>query len=418
VDRTHNTAEVKKAPRNGPPNRDGAAPPPPRNWSAGAETVKTFPKEFNRNLLKSLDRRFMIILLLVFIIEPALIINLALNYQPFTDSSDVAKLQAKYADIFLSEFEVETPEETVVQNELLFQASEMAKQVAGETYGTSSGPALPSLRPGAGTQETRAASREESRTRRGISAAARGRARNAMSEEVGRVGLLGIITSGSNLVSEAPAVQVLDYAAMNGRDLDQVLSEVRTTKVPRLGTDYFGPSVGSGLGGMLNPDDIVMAERAVRGTRFTESGVNTEDVVTSLGAAPRKRVEANRKFEAVKREPSLTGFGARHDESRDAELASREPAHIRAVVMKHNAAIQDCYRKQLKHNPTLKCKVTVRITIDYTGHVIGVNVISSTVDLPELNQCIVAKITRWNDFGAMDPSTTPVTFKQTYVFGY
>lgn len=360
----------------------------------------------------------MIILLLVFIIEPALIINLALNYQPFTDSSDVAKLQAKYADIFLSEFEVETPEETVVQNELLFQASEMAKQVAGETYGTSSGPALPSLRPGAGTQETRAASREESRTRRGISAAARGRARNAMSEEVGRVGLLGIITSGSNLVSEAPAVQVLDYAAMNGRDLDQVLSEVRTTKVPRLGTDYFGPSVGSGLGGMLNPDDIVMAERAVRGTRFTESGVNTEDVVTSLGAAPRKRVEANRKFEAVKREPSLTGFGARHDESRGAELASREPAHIRAVVMKHNAAIQDCYRKQLKHNPTLKCKVTVRITIDYTGHVIGVNVISSTVDLPELNQCIVAKITRWNDFGAMDPSTTPVTFKQTYVFGY
>ncbi len=418
MDHTHNTAEVKPTTRQAPAPRDGAARPPIKKVSFDPETPITFPKEFNRSLLKSIDRRFLVILLLVLILEPALIINMILNYQPMTDSGDVAKLQARYADLFLSEFEVETPEIAAPQNELLFQASEMAKKMAGQAYGTAAGPALPDLRPGAGRRETKAASRETSRARRGATATARGRAREALSQEVGRVGLLGIITAGSNVVAEAPALQVLDYAAAQGRDLDQALAEVKTMRAPRLGTDYFGPAVGSGLGGEFDPNGIVMQQRDVRGMRFTDSGLRGEDVVTSLGAAPRKRVEANREFVVVKREPSLTGFGSRHDQEGEAGLASRAPERIRAIVLKHNPAIQDCYRKQLKRNPTLKAKVSVRITIDYTGHVIGVNVLSSTVDLPELNRCIIAKITRWNDFGAMEPSVKSVTFKQTYVFGY
>lgn len=417
MDQTHNTTEVKPAARPTPPKREGAAPPF-RKTSLQTIPPTTFPKEFNRSLLKSIDRRFLIILLLVLIIEPALIINMILNYQPTVDDGDVAKLQAKYADLFLSEFEVETPETVSTQSDMMFQASEMAKKMAGEAYGTTTGPALPDLRPGAGTRETRAASREASRARRGVATAARMQAREALSQEVGRVGLLGIITSGSNLVAEAPALQVLDYAVAQGRDLDQTLAEVKTMRAPRLGTDYFGPEIGSGLGGEFDPSDIVMEQREVRGMRFTDSGLRGEDVVQGLGRAPRKRVDANREFAVVKRDPSLTGFGAKNDEEVLASNASREPDRIRAIVMKHNAAIQDCYRKQLKKNPTLKAKVTVRITIDYTGHVIGVNVVNSTVDLPELNQCIVAKITRWNDFGRMDPSVKPVTFRQTYAFGY
>ncbi len=415
MDRTHNTAEVKQAPLGSPPPREGAPKPLGKKPSSGVETPVTFPKEFNRNFLKSLDRRFVFILLMVLIIEPALIINLLLNYQPLVEGDDVAKLQAKYADLFLSEFEVETPEETLAQNELLLQASELAKKMAGEAYGTAGSPALPDLRPGAGTAETRAASREESQARRGVAAVARGRAREALTQEVGRVGLLGIITAGSNLIAQGSAEQVLDYAAMKGRDLDAALAEVKGVRVPRLGTDYFGTAIGSGLGGS---GDIIMMEREVRGSRFTDSGVKSDDVVTSLAAAPNKRVEANRTFEVVKREPSLTGLRGRHGQNGDDMIASRDPERIRAIVTRHNAAIQDCYRKQLKHNPTLKCKVSVRITIDYTGHVIGVNIVSSTVDLPELSQCLISKITRWKDFGEMAPSTKPVTFKQTYVFGY
>lgn len=416
MDHTHNTAEINRVTRQAP--RDGSAPPPNKKAAPAPQAPITFPKEFNRSLLKSIDRRFLIILLLVLIIEPALIINMILNHQPAMGDGDVAKLQAKYADLFLSEFEVETPETVGAQSELMLQASELAKKMAGEAFGTASGPALPDLRPGAGTAETRAASREVSRARRGLAAATRARAREALSQEVGRVGLLGIITAGSNVVAEASAMQVLDYAAAQGRDLDQVLAEVKTMQAPRLGTDYFGTAVGSGLDGEFDPNGIVMQQRDVRGMRFTDSGLRGEDVVQSLGKAPRKHVAANRDFAVVKREPSLTGFTSRHDEENEAGLASRAPERIRAIVMKHNAAIQDCYRKQLKNNPTLKAKVTVRITIDYTGHVIGVNVLNSTVDLPELNQCIVAKITRWNDFGAMAPTVKPVTFKQTYVFGY
>lgn len=417
MDHTHNTTEVKPASRPTPPKREGNLPPLKKSSLASGNNI-TFPKEFNRSLIKSIDRRFLIILLLILIIEPALIINMILNYQPSVDEGDVAKLQAKYADLFLSEFEVETPETVGTQNEMLFQASEMAKKMAGEAYGTASGPSLPDLRPGAGTRETRAASREASRARRGVATAARMQAREALSQEVGRVGLLGIITSGSSLVAEAPALQVLDYAAAQGRDFDQVLAEVKTMRAPRLGTDYFGSAVGSGLGGEFDPNSVVMEQREVRGMRFTDSGLRGEDVVQGLGRAPRKRVDANREFATVKREPSLTGFGAKNEEELAAGNASREPDRIRAIVMKHNAAIQDCYRRQLKNNPTLKAKVTVRITIDYTGHVIGVNVVNSTVDLPELNQCIIAKITRWNDFGRMDPSVKPVTFRQTYAFGY
>jgi hypothetical protein len=126
-----------------------------------------------------------------------------------------------------------------------------------------------------------------------------------LSESVGRVGVLGIITGGSGIISTEPVEQILNFADVNAVDLEQKLSEVSVLRVPRVGTDYFGPSVGATLGRTFKPEDIALAERQVRGSRSTQAGLSGEDLVSALAAAPDKKVIANRNFEKVADVPNL-----------------------------------------------------------------------------------------------------------------
>ena len=389
-----------------------SAPSLPSDVSPDVDLPVVFPKEFNRSHLQSLDWRFLSILLAILIGEIVIIISELRTHPPELDESYVAKLQSKYAELFLSEFTVEDIADSSPQNELLLYATEYVPAIMSETLGTSERPALPDLSPGAGTPEARVATREASRTKQKISAAARDRARRLLSEHVSRIGLLGIITSGSSVVSYEPVEDILEYADSNLSNLERTLSRVETLRVPRAGVDYYGPAVGTlGAG---DPSNVNLAHRELVGKRGVTSGVNPEDIVTGLAGAPEKQVEANREYEPVAAVPGLSGLRARRIDGR----GTRDPQKIREIVLSHNAAIQDCYRQELKHNPSLKGKVTVRFTISYTGHVVEVSVISSTIALPSLHICILNKISRWNDFGAVDPAMDNVTIKQTYAFGY
>ncbi len=401
---------------------------PPEDDEGNASAAKPhmpFPKEFNRKYLRSLDRRFAIVLLVIMLLEPALIIYLILNHPPSTNEKYVAKLQSKYVELFLQDFVVETPAPDRPKNELLVFAKEYAENLAGEAFGTA--PAFSVPAPGEGTRETRTGTREAREARRLSSTTSRGRAREALSEQVGRVGVLGIITGGgTGLINTEPVEQILNFAEVNAVDLEKKLSEVRILKVPRAGTDYFGSVIGSSLGGDIQPEKIMLAQRQVRGQRETEAGVSAEDLVGALAAAPEKRVAAHRNFEKVAEVPRLIDGRARNvtaglDGLRaraEIEQASREPKVLKEIVLAHNPAIQDCYRAQLKNNAQLKGKVEVRLKISPQGYVKEVGIIASTIDLPELEHCILTKIARWKDFGKVDSSLGDVTLRQTYVFGY
>lgn len=96
----------------------------------------------------------------------------------------------------------------------------------------------------------------------------------------------------------------------------------------------------------------------------------------------------------------------------------RTPEALAAVVSKHNAAIQYCYQRELKLNSELKGEIRVRIVISTRGSVDSVSVLSSTLKNPSVEDCVVGRIKRWNDFGPSEPSKGGIAIKQTYVFGY
>jgi hypothetical protein len=396
-------------------------------------SLQTFPKEFNKNYLETLDRRYWVILLVTLLLEPLLIWYLMRTHPLGITEKEIAKLQNKYAELFLSEFKVEDPlEEEKTHNELLLRATEAIPQIVGEATGVEPNINLSRVRPNA-SPEARALPGEQREALRRINTAARQRGMQALSEHVERIGLLGVITSGSGIVSRAPVTDILEFADSTAGDIDFALAQVKMLRIPRAGVDYFGTTVGSGSrsGGGFGQnlgDQVHIASKELRGKRATSSGIVPEDIVTGLAAAPQKKVERNSTFERVASAPTLvpptpgvSGLRSRPSNG----YATRERDKIRDLVAAHNPAIQDCYRKQLKGDIALKGKVTVRFTVNPTGHVVDAQVVKSAmmsgaepVTLPDLEACIVNKIRNWRDFGQVDESTGEVTYRQTYVFGY
>jgi hypothetical protein len=398
-------------------------------------SLQTFPKEFNKNYLETLDRRYWVILLVTLLLEPLLIWYLMRTHPLGMTEHDIANLQNKYAELFLSEFKVEgSQEEDLAHNELLLHAAEAIPQIVGEATGIDPNINLPRVRPNA-SPEARALPGEQREALRRINTAARQRGMQALSEQVERIGLLGVITSGSGIISRAPVTDILEFADSTVGDIDRALSQVKVLRIPRAGVDYFGTGVGASAGsrrfgefGQNADDQVHIAARELRGKRATSSGIVPEDIVTGLATAAQKKVERNQTFEHVASAPELvpptpgiSGLRSRPANGR----ATRERDKIRDLVAAHNPAIQDCYRQQLKGDTALKGKVTVRFTVNPMGHVVDAQVVKSAmmsgttpVTLPELEACILNKIRNWRDFGQVDTSTGEVTYRQTYVFGY
>jgi len=434
------------------PHEPEAAAAPEELPAPRQTPLQAFPKEFNKNYFESLDRRYLLILILTLLLEP-LVIWYLLRTRPL-DLSDqhVAKLQNKYAELFLSEFKIEDePSAPPMETDVLASASEAIPQAlesaAGALPKSVIGPEtsikLPGLksRRGNASPETRALSGENREAQRRLSTVSRRRGMQALSEEVERIGLLGVITSGSNgLVSHAPVTDILQYADSTVGDIDQALAQVKELRVPRAGVDYFGSTIGGRSGfhnDFTHAGEVYIAEKELRGARATSSGVMAEDIVTGLATASHKTIERNQQFETVASAPSLlpvplTNSGA-------APLAgitglrgqaikgpaTRDRDRIREIVLAHSPAIQDCYRRQLKGNAALKGKVSVRFTVNPLGHISEVEIFKSEMavdgvpmQLPQMEECILAKIRKWRDFGQVDESQGDVTFRQTYNFGY
>ncbi len=96
--------------------------------------------------------------------------------------------------------------------------------------------------------------------------------------------------------------------------------------------------------------------------------------------------------------------------------AYRHPDEVRAVVARHKAALQDCYKQTLKFVPNLEGEIKVRFTVSAAGHVIAASVVSATTNNAQLEQLVLEKIQRWGDFGEVNPEVGNQTFRQTFVF--
>jgi hypothetical protein len=121
------------------PDAVGVSSLPPRHTP-----LQAFPKEFNKSYLEALDRRYAAILLLLLVLEPLLVWYVMRTYPVGMTEHAIAKLQSKYADIFLSDFKVEPePDKEIVYNELLLRATEAIPQIVGEATGSNPVGSLP-----------------------------------------------------------------------------------------------------------------------------------------------------------------------------------------------------------------------------------------------------------------------------------
>lgn len=369
-----------------------------------------FPKEFNKKYIRSSDWRFLTILILSFILHAVGIYYLFKHLPNMDDTEFIIRIQNQFASRFLSDQPPasEKSPERDVRSDLLTSAREWAGEVAEEpatiteTVRDLTGVLVRDRHPSAESSsfESREATRDNL-------ADLRRRNLEALRDDVQKIGLLGIINSGSGLISTELVEDVLAHADTAALHLKEKIENVSSLRVPRPGIDYFGQGLGA-------DDNIYLPERKVRSQRTTVPGVNPTDLIATLTQPEEHRVEENTNYEDVSGVPVVfAGLRTRPKK----KFARRNVEQIRETVMGHNPAIQDCYRLALKTNPDLRGKVTVRITVSPEGRVTYAEIVSSTMNLPSLEYCIIEKIRRWNDFGVVDDVQGHVTFRHTYVFG-
>ena len=95
---------------------------------------------------------------------------------------------------------------------------------------------------------------------------------------------------------------------------------------------------------------------------------------------------------------------------------SMDPELIRRVVRSHHDQLKYCYDNALTKNPKLTGKVSVRWIITEGGTVASSNVVSSTTNTRELDQCIAGRVLTWifpkPKGGGVAVVTYPFVFKQ------
>jgi TonB family protein len=357
---------------------------------------KRIAREFRKPFFQDWDRRFIFILMISLTIE-IFTISL-LSSTPVTGYSEreIARLQKRFASVILGDTDQPLGNAMV--------ASTQTSTPADEEDGSGESDSEEGSREGEGSGDDSGEGRDDSgsgsegtveprRPTRTEAAELRRRNREAISEQVSNRGLLGLLT-GTGTAAEGQAVQDMFSGPDGGgvgQDLDKVLASVDGLSTS--GTSGLG-SEGSGEG--------------VRGGR-SGSNANIDDLVTDLGSAHSQSL--SRKGELLIETPE-------GEEGRGLKSAHRNSEAIQAVLYKHVNAIRYCYERELKRNPNLKGKITVRITIAPNGHVTEVTIVSSTLNNERVERCILARIRLWKDFEPIDSADGDVTIRYSYAFGY
>jgi TonB family protein len=364
-------------------------------WNELGENYAHFPKEYKRNFSETLDKRFLLIWMVTFIVHFSIALYFAIN-PPATsfDRSDIDRIQKQFATLVLEKTIEKTeiePEPSPVENLTSEKTATYAKGQSKDRSGSGSGSESAMVE-----NLSVASSTDYSDIESSFSTGEQKSSREKISKEVSSKGLLGLLTgSGSNAKGEEIS-DVLGEAAGPQGDLDKTLGNLEGLK--KSGKSSIGTASNQGDGRLTR-----------KGTRSTESG-GIDELIAGKGQV--KSTEIQRTGNIVVEEVSeITDERGIKSESRNSDKVSE-------VINRHNSSIQYCYQRELKQNPDLKGKLAVRFTITPEGKVGDVKVISSTLNSPSIERCVISRIKRWDDFGAIDQSKGEATFRQVYTFGY
>jgi TonB family protein len=227
---------------------------------------------------------------------------------------------------------------------------------------------------------------------------ARRLSRAALSRSVSGKGILGMMTGvGVSMVKDGTGVLGGEGEGL-GDNLNELLSSV--------GNGSSGENPGYGYGGGSDAG----SETGTAGARGSRSGrlATIDDVVARLG---------DHRYGAISRKGGLKIDNTSEVAGQAKRSAYRSPDAIREVLLRHVNVVKYCYERALRKNPELKGKVALRITVVPDGSVSDADIVSSTLNDEDVEQCILSRVRQWSDFAPIDSNEGSVTFKQTYTFG-
>lgn len=97
----------------------------------------------------------------------------------------------------------------------------------------------------------------------------------------------------------------------------------------------------------------------------------------------------------------------------------RDTASLRQTITeRYTNRLRAIYQNDLKKNPNLKGRITLRISLNSQGKVENLpEVIQSTLASPEMESRILASVAKWDGFGETVESQKNTVFKVTFKFG-
>ena len=361
------------SPNNKEPKGKVAAKEAPRG---GAYRLAGFPKEFERNILEDLDKRFYTILLLswAFVYTIAIILG--------SREYDASMLNARARENYLQKFyqaEIIEPVESVQddqsglsigedqQNEETDQRAERDRGRQGEARGPSA--------------------REVAEARR-AAAAARSAARREMQQEVAGTGVLGVLSAGGGGGSGDAVADVLGDAGGGIGDLNAVLS---------------------GVGGLATASSGGQRTRlGSRGGGRVTGSADVSELLSGVGSAGSANIGRKGSIQMALDAARVSGTGTKS--------ANRSGDELSRIINSHNDAIEYCYKRESKLDPNLKGDVMVEFVIAYNGRVTNVRVTDSSLRNKNVENCIIGRIRGWR-FKPISQAEGDVTVRQKYIFG-
>ena len=375
--------------------------------------IEKFPTEFKKNIIKSIDKRFLFILFFSFILNVGTILILEKILPSEITSKTINRIQEQYAKILLndgmqsSSYFVESLESDYkLDNQLITGLNRWMDRFTDNILESIRDmPAVNEPSPVSATKETRLPSREEIRAARQSATARRMASQEELEDEVNSVGLLGLISSNAKTIDHEYVQDLLEYASENSAHLAQVLAKLNSIEVPRYGS--------SGYLKKIRREGISNEYSGLKGGRTTADEevkkiVENVEPLRSIGTKPMKK---NMHYEEV---PSsyLNKLA-----DTNARKKTRSAQDVMRVVQSHTRALQDCYKQELRYDTTISGKIVVRFTIDTDGNVTSASIISSTLNSPRMEECIINRIKRWRNFPSCDPAIGDKTYRQSFSFG-
>ncbi len=375
--------------------------------------IEKFPSEFKKNIFKTIDVRFLLILLFSVVLNVGTILILKKVVPSELTTKTISRIQEQYAKILLnnefpdrSYFGERTKSDYILDTELVTGLNRWLDVFTNDVLESiKETPAFNKSVSASGSKETRLPSKEEFGVVRKSATANRMASREVLEKEVNSVGLLGLISSNTRSIDHEYVQDLLEYASENSTHLTEVLARLSSIEVPRYGnTGYLKK---------IRQNDADDESTELKGGRTTATDEIRQVIknVEPIEAVETKPMKRNVQYEEV---PSgdmskLTDAMVRGK--------TRSAQDVLRIVQSHTRALQDCYKQELRYDSGINGKIVVRFTIDVDGNVKNASVITSSLNSPRMEECILNRIKRWRNFPPCDPSVGDKTYRQSFSFG-